>query len=234
VLGPVWALTADGDELFGERLDDGFVRLGELEPPTPLFRPAGTPRARGPSRSEAYSLEPRFYETNRRNGMTLEAKKTIRGPGRVRVRFPTRAQPSAKKNVGGGGKNERGDEPPRGSERLTLRIVRVAALLGLVVTVAALSRLPGHAPARTAPDTSPLPLPRAATVAKRGMSEARVRRLAGEPAHAFRYHGERCLDYIGKGFQGEHMLTLVCLDGKNRVSSVRSEQLPHSVNPTDI
>ena len=110
-------------------------------------------------------------------------------------------------------------------------MLRLAALLGLVVVVAALSRLSGHPHAHAAAGTSSLPLPRAATVAERGMSEARVRLLAGEPVRVGRYHGERCLTYLGNGVRGECMFTVVCLDRKKRVSRVESARLDHSVPP---
>jgi hypothetical protein len=107
-------------------------------------------------------------------------------------------------------------------------MLRVAALLGLVATVAALSRLNGHTARPVAAAT--YPLPRAATVVKRGMTEADVRRLAGRPA---RTHGlgRHCLLYAASG--PNPAVTFVCFGRTGRVSSIRTGHLAQLENPSD-
>jgi hypothetical protein len=108
-------------------------------------------------------------------------------------------------------------------------MLRVGVLIGLVAIVAALSRLNGHTAAR--PVAAAIqPLPRAATVVKRGMTEAEVRRLAGRPAptRGLRRH---CLLYAARG--PNPAVTFVCFGRTGRVSSVRTGHLAQLQNPSD-
>jgi hypothetical protein len=108
-------------------------------------------------------------------------------------------------------------------------ILRAAALVILVAAVAALSRLNGHANAVAAAEPPP-PLPSAATVVKRGMTKAQVRRLAGRPEVV---HGVRvpCVIYATDEPIQRRMETIVCFDRHGRVSTIHTGLQVHSRPP---
>ena len=109
-------------------------------------------------------------------------------------------------------------------------MLRVAVLLGLVATLVVLSRLDGHAPLPAAAATDPVP--RAALVVTRGMTEATVRRLAGRPAVVARFRGVRCLLYATTGPIDHRRQTFVCFGRTGHVSSIRTGRVVHSVAPS--
>ena len=107
-------------------------------------------------------------------------------------------------------------------------MLRWAALLGLVLAVAGLSRVDDHA---AEPGTQPAAQsPRASFGVAQGMTVAQVRRrMVDRKAYPTRFHGSRCVMYVGKG--PRPVLTRVCFDKANLVSRVESGRAPQTGGP---